>query len=89
MNIATLLVRLASLWLFGKSWIVLHEVYNAKAMMGTMGAQNKFATQQVETMQVYAIVGLVVGVGGIIFGHLVARILSLEPGRRPKSALDD
>jgi hypothetical protein len=94
METCTLLVRLAGLCVFGKSGMVLHAVIQTKSLMGSMAAGNKMslagnpALQQIATMQAYAIAGLLIGLGAIIFAGPLARVLTFDAQPRRKSLLD-
>lgn len=87
METCTLLVRLAGLWLFGKSWLVLHEVLQAKSMMGS-SAGNSFAVQKITTYQAYAIFGLIIGVAAIVFAGALSRVLTFDAKPSQQSLLD-
>jgi hypothetical protein len=94
METCTLLVRLAGLFLFGKSWMVLHTIFQAKPLMESMMGGNKAAMamnpafQQFAMTQGYAIAGFLIGLTAIIFAGPLARLLTFDAKPIRKSLLD-
>ena len=79
MKTPTLIVRLAGLYLLGQCTLALLQAHKMQAMVGE--AQNAIFGD----IQLYATIGLLIGLVATIFAGPLARILTFDSGPRGRS----